>query len=153
MMYRKIILVKRRLMIRFARIPESSMIKLFVGGFPLDMDEIEIVKLFAPYGDVSTIKIVRNRQTKICKGYAFLEMLSLDDAERAIIALDGLAMGDRVFTVRVADDKPAVAKRPAPSFRKTGSGYNKGGGSYGSSSSSGYSQNAPVKNKRPRRSI
>jgi RNA recognition motif-containing protein len=36
-----------------------ELVKLFVGGFPLEIDELELAKLFAPHGDISTIKIVR----------------------------------------------------------------------------------------------
>jgi RNA recognition motif-containing protein len=44
------------------------MTKLFIGGFPLDITELELVQLVAPYGTISTIKIVRDKQTHQCKG-------------------------------------------------------------------------------------
>ena len=47
------------------------MVKLFVGGFPLDITELELVQLFNLHGDVATIKIVRDKKTRMCKGYAF----------------------------------------------------------------------------------
>ena len=40
------------------------MVKLFVGGFPLDIQEIELAQLFAPHGDISTVKIVRDKKTR-----------------------------------------------------------------------------------------
>lgn len=49
-----------------------ELVKLFVGGFPLVIDELELAKLFGPHGDISTIKIVRDKKTRICKGYAFI---------------------------------------------------------------------------------
>lgn len=48
--------------------------KLFVSGFPLEITELELAQLIAAHGDISTIKIVRDRKTRICKGYAFTEM-------------------------------------------------------------------------------
>lgn len=91
------------------------MVNLFVGGFPLDIQEIELAKLFCRYGDVNTIKIVRNRATKVCKGYGFIEMKNDVDAQMAIEALDGMEMGDRQLSVRVADVKPAKpAFKPRP---------------------------------------
>src|SRR5258708_5668460 len=71
------------------------MIKLFVGGFPLDITELELVMLVSPHGEVSTIKIVRDKKTGNCKGYAFLEMKDKEGADRAIEALDGTSIGDR----------------------------------------------------------
>ena len=56
------------------------MIKLFVSGFPLDITEIELAKLIAPYGDIATLKIVRDKKTRICKGYAFVEMETKEGA-------------------------------------------------------------------------
>jgi RNA recognition motif-containing protein len=90
------------------------MSKLFVGGFPLDMNEMELVQLVAPHGEVKTIKIVRDKATKICKGYAFLEMATPEDARQSIEALDGTSLGpDRVLSVRPATEKAATPiKKP-----------------------------------------
>ena len=80
------------------------MIKLFVGGFPLDIDEIELAQLIGPYGDISTIKIVRDKKTNVCKGYAFIEMLNRTDAENAAIALDGAFMHGRQLKVNLQEE-------------------------------------------------
>ena len=88
------------------------MVKLFVGGFPLEMTELEIVKMIGPHGDVETIKIVRDKKTRICKGYAFLEMKDRTGAENAVIALDGTPIADRILSVKINDD--FVKKTPPP---------------------------------------
>jgi RNA recognition motif-containing protein len=88
------------------------MVKLFVGGFPLEMTELELVKMIGPHGDVETIKIVRDKKTRICKGYAFLEMKDRIGAENAVIALDGTPIADRVLSVKINDD--FVKKTPPP---------------------------------------
>jgi RNA recognition motif-containing protein len=88
------------------------MVKLFVGGFPLEMTELELVKMIGPHGDVETIKIVRDKKTRICKGYAFLEMKDRIGAENAVIALDGTPIADRVLSVKINDD--FVKKSPPP---------------------------------------
>jgi RNA recognition motif-containing protein len=92
------------------------MVKLFVGGFPLDIEEIELVKLFAVHGDVSTVKIVRNKQTKICKGYAFIEMEERKGAENAMDALNGTIMDGKSLTVNINEEtvmnvEPLIATR------------------------------------------
>ncbi len=91
------------------------MVKLFVSGFPLEITEMELAQLIAPHGDIATIKIVRDRQTKKCKGYAFVEMATLTDAENAVIALDGAQLQDRELTVKISEDKPVA---PKPSFKR-----------------------------------
>lgn len=90
------------------------MTKLFIGGFPLNMTELELVQLVAPYADVVTIKLVYDRATKKCKGYGFIEVNS--DADAVIEALDGMAMGDRVLTLNIVPDQ-APAK-PLSAYRK-----------------------------------
>jgi hypothetical protein len=105
-----------------------TMIKLFVGGFPLEMTELELVKLFNLHGDVSTIKIVRDKKTKICKGYAFIEMKDQESADNVIKALDSTLLDDRLLTVKIRNDIPPVTRdmgskyntRPKPAYFKAG---------------------------------
>jgi RNA recognition motif-containing protein len=85
------------------------MIKLFVGGFPLEMKELQLAELFAPHGDVQTIKIVRDRKTGKCKGYAFIEMAGEEGAHNAVAALHDMPMEDRKLTVKYADEAPATS--------------------------------------------
>jgi RNA recognition motif-containing protein len=89
------------------------MIKLFVGGFPLNITELELVMLVSPHGQVNTIKIVRDKKTGKCKGYAFLEMTDKEGADRAMEALDGSFMGDRQLSVNITEDKPAPVRKPS----------------------------------------
>lgn len=77
------------------------MLKLFISGFPLDMTELELVQLVAPYGTVETIKIVRDKKTGKCKGYAFLEMAAEADAQNAAYELNGTHFKKRLITVNV----------------------------------------------------
>ncbi len=99
------------------------MFKLFVSGFPLEITEIDLAKLIGPHGNIATMKIVRDKKTRICKGYAFVEMQTLADAENTIIALDGVMMGDRALTVKISEEKPVQVK---PRFSKpSGSNYNR----------------------------
>jgi RNA recognition motif-containing protein len=83
------------------------MVKLFVRGFPLDITDHELAMLIAPYGDITTLKIVRDKKTGKCKGYAFVEMLIEDGAVRVSAALDGAKMHGRVLTVKINVEQPA----------------------------------------------
>lgn len=92
------------------------MFKLFVSGFPLEITEMQLAQLIAPHGNIGTIKIVRDRQTRKCKGYAFVEMLTQEDAAQAAAALDGEDMEGRELTVRLAEERPATPPPRRPSF-------------------------------------
>ena len=81
------------------------MMKVFVGGLPPDVDELELVGFVSTYAEVSTIKVVRDRITKKCKGYAFFQMTSDKMAERAVSELDGRRYKGNTLTVNVSPDK------------------------------------------------
>jgi RNA recognition motif-containing protein len=85
------------------------MVKLFVGGFPLDIEEIELAKLFGPHGDISTIKIVKDKKTRLCKGYAFIEMEDRTSAENAAEALNGTMLNGKTLTVNINEEPVAEA--------------------------------------------
>ena len=88
------------------------MVKLFVSGFPLDMDEIELVKTFSLHGDVKTIKLVKDKKTRVCKGYGLIEMADMAAAENVIAALNGEPMGDRKLTINIRPDEPEAPAAP-----------------------------------------
>lgn len=89
------------------------MIKLFIGGFPLESSELELVQLVSPYAEVSTIKIVRDKVSKKCKGYAFLEVKDEASADRAMDALDGLSLKGKPLSVnKVIDPQVKRPRRP-----------------------------------------
>jgi RNA recognition motif-containing protein len=81
------------------------MTKLFISGFPLEIEDLELVKIVALHGEVSTVKIVRDKATGKCKGYAFLEMVSLEAAENAIQILNGTPMGKKNLFLNIVGEK------------------------------------------------
>ena len=100
--------------------PIMALVKLFVGGFPLDMEEIELAKLFALHGDISTMKIVRDKKTRICKGYAFIEMNDRAGAEASVVALNGTMLVGKELTVNINEepaDNSSSLPRPAAQLR------------------------------------
>ncbi|QXV65279.1 hypothetical protein INP83_19745 [Mucilaginibacter sp. 21P] len=114
------------------------MTKLFVVGFPREMDEMSLAQLFGPHGDIDILTIVRDKFTKQSKGFGFIHMKDAEGAQMAIEALDGKEFGDRKLEVRIAEEKPAPVngnrasqKRFPP--RTNNSGYG-GGNSYGNKS-------------------
>lgn len=103
------------------------MVKIFLGGFPLEAMELELVQLVSPYCTVVTIKVVRDKKTKICKGYAFLEIETREGADAAIDALDGAEYKGRELKLSIVPDEPpkpaykppvryARVERPSPSY-------------------------------------
>lgn len=90
------------------------MAKLFIVGFPKDIQEIELVELFSIHGTVNTVTIITDKNTDESKGYAFITMTDNAGAERAIQALDGATLDDRTISVRFAEEKQPIHPAPNP---------------------------------------
>jgi len=86
------------------------MTKLFVVGFPRDMDKTELLELFSLHGLVDLVTVITDKDTGESQGYGFIHMNDEAGAQRAIAALNGAEIDDRTITVRVADAKPEPAK-------------------------------------------
>jgi len=82
------------------------MIKLFIVGFPKEMDEPELHTFFSDFGDVEAVKIITDQDTGLSKGYAFVDFMDETGARLAIKELDGSTLEGRTLGVRMADKQP-----------------------------------------------
>ena len=83
--------------------------KLFVGNFPYETGEAELQELFARAGSVETVKVMRDMTTGRARGFAFVEMATDDDAQKAIAELNEYQLGGRSLAVNEARPKPAFS--------------------------------------------
>jgi cold-inducible RNA-binding protein len=81
--------------------------KLYVGNLPYDTDEQALQTLFAAAGTVDSINVMRDMATGRARGFAFVEMASDEDAQKAIATLNDYSLGGRNLTVNEA--RPKVA--------------------------------------------
>lgn len=80
------------------------MIKLFVVGYPLDIQEADLIELFSIHGMVDSIDLLTDKITHQPKGFGFVEMIDQAGADRAIAALNGIILKGRKVTVKLADE-------------------------------------------------
>jgi len=83
--------------------------KLYVGNLPYETGEAELQELFARAGTVETVKVMRDMATGRARGFAFVEMASDEEAQKAITELNEFQLGGRGLTVNEARPKPAFA--------------------------------------------
>lgn len=76
--------------------------KLFVGNLDIRVSEEELRKLFAVYGLVDQVNVVRDTYSGRSRRFAFVEMSKVADAEEAIAALNGARHRGRIITVNQA---------------------------------------------------
>jgi RNA recognition motif-containing protein len=77
---------------------------IYVGNLSYGMTEDELRDAFAAYGDVSSVKILMDRETGRSRGFAFVEMPNKSEGETAITQLNGKDLGGR--TLRVNEARP-----------------------------------------------
>jgi len=83
--------------------------KLYVGNLPFNTAETELQELFGRAGNVETVNVVRDAQTGRARGFAFIEMGSDEEAQRAISEFHEHEMGGRTLNVNEARPKNAYA--------------------------------------------
>ena len=100
---------------------------VFVGNMSFQTTESQLTALFQPFGEVTRVQVMTDRDTGRSRGFAFVEMSNDEEAAAAIQALNGKELDGRTLTVNEARPKP----------ERSGGGMGRGGGFGG--------------NKRPRR--
>jgi RNA recognition motif-containing protein len=76
--------------------------KLYVGSLPYSTTEQELSELFAQHGSVQSAKVITDRYTGQSRGFGFVEMATAEEAQKAITALNGTALGGRTLVVNEA---------------------------------------------------
>ena len=83
----------------------KTLMKVFIAGLPLEVDEAELTAVFGDFGPVKSLRIIKDRETKESKGFGFVEMVNEDEAKEAIRCMNGQSYYGRRITVHVAEDK------------------------------------------------
>jgi RNA recognition motif-containing protein len=112
---------------------------IYVGNLNWSMTSEELQELFAPYGEVTSAKIVTDKfNNNRSKGFGFVEMSDDDAARTAISALHDSEISGRQIVVNESTPRPEGERREG-GFKKRsfgGGGGNSGGG-YGGGGSRG----------------
>ena len=104
--------------------------KLYVGNLPYQMGENELQELFASAGAVESVTVMRDQATGRPRGFAFVEMSSDEEAQKAIAELNDFQLGGRGLTVNEA--RPMPARSGGFGGRDSGGRGGGGGGRDGS---------------------
>jgi RNA recognition motif-containing protein len=99
---------------------------IYVGNLSYQAGEQELTQLFSEYGEVTSVKIVKDMATGRPRGFAFVEMSDEDSADRAIEDLHETEFLQRTLIVNKA--RPKSNDRPSGGG---GGGFNRGGGGGG----------------------
>ncbi|ARR04601.1 MULTISPECIES: RNA recognition motif domain-containing protein [Campylobacter] len=78
------------------------MLNIYVSNLPYRLSNEELRDIFAAYGEVSRVKIVKDKDTNRSKGFGFVEMPNDDEGKRAIAELNDKDVGGRALRVNEA---------------------------------------------------
>jgi RNA recognition motif-containing protein len=78
--------------------------KLFVGNLSPNTTEDDLRWLFSKTGYVVSIELIKEKESRQSKGYAFVEMISVADAGKAVSEYNGYELNDR--KIKVSPAKP-----------------------------------------------
>lgn len=79
--------------------------KLFVGSLPWSVDDNALMELFQEFGEVTSARVITDRDSGRSRGFGFVEYTNDDDAAKAIDAMDGKEVEGRPISVSVAKPK------------------------------------------------
>lgn len=99
------------------KVDTSNHHHIFVGDLSPEIDTKTLKDAFAPFGEISNCRIVRDPQTLKSKGYAFISFVKKSEAENAILAMNGQWLGSRSIRTNWSIRKP-----PPPRDVKTRKG-------------------------------
>ena len=77
-------------------------VKLYVGNLSYTTTEDDLRELFAKAGGVASVAVIKDRDSGQSKGFAFVEMYTQAEAQKAISMLNGSQLEDRALKVNLA---------------------------------------------------
>ncbi len=98
--------------------------KLYVGNLSYATTEDDLKALFSNAGTVTSVAVIKDRETGRSKGFAFVEMSTKEEADKAVSQYNGYTMGDRDLRISIARPKEEGGRRDF-------GGGNRGGGNRG----------------------
>ena len=104
--------------------------RLYVGNLPYSATEDQLTELFGRAGKVDNVRVMRDMATGRARGFAFVEMGSDEDAQKAISQFHEQQMDGRALVVNEARPKPEGGGGFGGGGGARGGGGNRGGGGY-----------------------
>jgi RNA recognition motif-containing protein len=76
--------------------------RLYAGNLNFDLNDEALKELFARAGGVERAEVMKDRWTGLSRGFAFVDMMTAEDADAAIAELHGMEVMGRMLKVAIA---------------------------------------------------
>ena len=89
---------------------------IYAGNLSNDVTEDDLRQAFEAFGEVTSVRIIKDMYTGHSKGFGFIEMPNNDQADHAMIELNGKALQGKI--IRVDEARPPKDQRSNERGRK-----------------------------------
>jgi RNA recognition motif-containing protein len=86
--------------------------RLFVGGISFSTTDVGLSEAFTRFGRIKQSRIMTERETGKSRGFAFVEYERDDDAAKACVGMNGVALDGRTLRVEIAEAKQRAGGPP-----------------------------------------
>lgn len=93
---------------------------IYITGLNYSINDADLNDLFAEYGEITSAKVIMDRETGRSRGFGFVEMPNDAEGQKVIDTLNGTELEQKVISVSVA--------RPRTERPSNGGGYRDRGG-------------------------
>ena len=115
---------------------------LYISNLSYNISDEDLRQLFADYGEITSAKVIMDRETGRSRGFGFVELSDDELAKKAIEELNQASYDGKVINITEARPREDRGDRGGRFNNNRGGGYgsNRGGG-YGSKRGGGYGSN------------
>ncbi|KAL7191818.1 hypothetical protein ACSBR2_023820 [Camellia fascicularis] len=93
--------------------------KIFVGNLHYEVDSEKLAQLFEQAGVVEIAEVIYNRETDQSRGFGFVTMSTVEEAEKAVEMFHRYDLNGRLLTVNKAAPRGSRPERPPRVFEPT----------------------------------
>jgi RNA recognition motif-containing protein len=84
---------------------------IYVSNLSFNVQDEDLKEFFAPYGEVTSAKVITDKETGRSRGFGFVEMSDDAASQKAIAELDGATVENRTISVSVAKPREDRSSR------------------------------------------
>ena len=84
---------------------------LFVAGLAWSITSEELQEIFSAHGTVESAKVITDKFTGQSKGFGFVDMATVEDAENCIKNLNEATVKNRQIVVKIKEPRPDSPRR------------------------------------------
>jgi RNA recognition motif-containing protein len=81
-------------------------VNIYVGNLPREANETDLQEAFQPFGQVTSVTIIKDKFSGESRGFGFVEMPSKAEAQAAITGMEGKELKGRTLSVNEARPRP-----------------------------------------------